>query len=99
MGGQFHDILPGTATPKSFEFAWNDDVIALNNLPECLQRCFDSVIDARHQHERKRDRRYNPLNIQREDIVEATVTLTQPGRAESCARQRTRRQGSARADI
>src|SRR5437588_1588074 len=22
MGGQFHDLLPGTATPKAFEFAW-----------------------------------------------------------------------------
>src|SRR5205085_6348612 len=24
MGGQFHDILPGTATPKSFEFPWTE---------------------------------------------------------------------------
>ncbi|HEU4934547.1 MAG TPA: hypothetical protein VFT48_20850, partial [Pyrinomonadaceae bacterium] len=22
MGGQFHDILPGTSTPKAFEFSW-----------------------------------------------------------------------------
>jgi alpha-mannosidase len=30
MGGHFHDIAAGTATPKSYEFAWNDDVIAMN---------------------------------------------------------------------
>src|SRR6267142_2637566 len=36
MGGQFHDILPGTATPKAFEFAWNDDVIALNQFAGVL---------------------------------------------------------------
>ena len=30
MGGQFHDIAAGTATPKAYEFAWNDDVIAMN---------------------------------------------------------------------
>src|SRR6185436_19846693 len=22
MGGQFHDILPGTATPRAFQFSW-----------------------------------------------------------------------------
>ena len=26
MGGQFHDITPGTSTPKAYEFSWNDEV-------------------------------------------------------------------------
>ena len=29
MGGQFHDIIPGTATPTAFEFAWNDHFVDL----------------------------------------------------------------------
>ena len=36
MGGQFHDILPGTATPKAFEYAWNDDVVAMNQFAGVL---------------------------------------------------------------
>ena len=36
MGGQFHDLLPGTATPKAFQFAWNDDVIAMNQFAGVL---------------------------------------------------------------
>ncbi|HWW74224.1 MAG TPA: hypothetical protein VNZ44_02450, partial [Pyrinomonadaceae bacterium] len=37
MGGQFHDLLPGTATPKAFEFTWNDDVIAMNQFASVLE--------------------------------------------------------------
>src|SRR5258706_484096 len=29
MCGQFHDLLPGTATPKAFEFAWKGDVASI----------------------------------------------------------------------
>src|ERR1700758_1037383 len=27
LGGQFHDIQAGTATPKAYQFSWNDDVL------------------------------------------------------------------------
>ena len=30
VGGQFHDILPGTSIPKAYEYAWNDQVLAMN---------------------------------------------------------------------
>src|SRR4030095_785764 len=43
MGGQFHDILPGTATPKAFEFSWNDDVIAMNQFAEVLTSATEAV--------------------------------------------------------
>src|SRR5439155_1900637 len=43
MGGQFHDLLPGTATPKAFEFAWNDDVIALNQFAGVLTSAASAV--------------------------------------------------------
>ena len=36
LGGQFHDIMAGTATPKSYEFSWNDDVIAMNQFAGVL---------------------------------------------------------------
>ena len=38
MGGQFHDLAAGTATPKSYEFAQNDDVIAMNQFAGVLAR-------------------------------------------------------------
>jgi alpha-mannosidase len=76
MGGQFHDILPGTATPKSFEFAWNDDVIAMNQFAGVLTSAANgvsSVLDT--QTRGTAIVVYNPLNIQREDIVEANVSF------------------------
>ncbi|HEY0376671.1 MAG TPA: glycoside hydrolase family 38 C-terminal domain-containing protein [Pyrinomonadaceae bacterium] len=78
-GGQFHDVLPGTATPKAFEFSWNDDVIAMNQFAGVLTSATEAIaagLDTRA--EGAAVVVYNPLNIQREDVVEATVTF--PGR-------------------
>jgi alpha-mannosidase len=78
MGGQFHDILPGTATPKAFEFAWNDDVIAMNQFAGVLTSATSSV--ATGLNTRTKGSAivvYNPLNIPREDIVEAAVSFPQ----------------------
>src|SRR5712692_5448130 len=36
MGGQFHDIAAGTATPKAYEYSWNDDVLAMNQFASVL---------------------------------------------------------------
>lgn len=76
MGGQFHDILPGTATPKAFEFSWNDDVVAANQFASVLTSATESIVGGM-------DTRgkgtpvvvYNPLNVEREDVVEAAVLL------------------------
>jgi alpha-mannosidase len=76
MGGQFHDLLPGTATPKAFEFAWNDDVIAMNQFAGVLNSAANgvaSVLDT--ETKGVAIVVYNPLNIQREDIVEAAVSF------------------------
>ena len=43
MGGQFHDILPGTATPKAFQFSWNDDVIAMNQFAGVLTSATEGI--------------------------------------------------------
>ncbi len=76
MGGQFHDILPGTATPKAFEFAWNDDVIAMNQFAGVLTSATSAVatgLDTRAKGTPIVV--YNPLNIPREDIVEASIAF------------------------
>ena len=80
MGGQFHDILPGTATPKAFEFAWNDDVIAMNQFSSVLTSATEAIASGLDTQAKGTPIVvYNPLNIQREDIVEATVSFPNGG--------------------
>src|SRR5438445_6830461 len=76
MGGQFHDLLPGTATPKAFEFAWNDDVIAMNQFAGVLTSATEAIASGLNtQAKGTAIIVYNPLNVQREDVVEATVAF------------------------
>ncbi|HEX6717650.1 MAG TPA: glycoside hydrolase family 38 C-terminal domain-containing protein [Pyrinomonadaceae bacterium] len=76
MGGQFHDILPGTATPKAFQFSWNDDVIAMNQFAGVLTSATEGIASVLNtQTNGTAIVVYNPLNIEREDVVEATVSL------------------------
>jgi alpha-mannosidase len=74
MGGQFHDIAAGTATPKAYEFAWNDDVIAMNQFADVLKNASEavaSVLDT--QTKGVPIVVFNPLNIAREEVVEASI--------------------------
>ena len=74
MGGQFHDILPGTATPKAFNFSWNDDVIAMNQFAGVLTSATEGIASALNtQTVGTPIVVYNPLNIEREDVVEVTI--------------------------
>jgi alpha-mannosidase len=74
MGGQFHDIAAGTATPKSYEFAWNDDIIALNQFAGVLNNASEAVAAALDtQAKGVPIVIFNPLNIMREDVVEASI--------------------------
>ena len=74
LAGQFHDTAAGTATPRAYQFAWNDDVIALNQFADVLTSATQSVASAL-------DTEgvgipvvvYNSLNISRQDVVEAAV--------------------------
>jgi alpha-mannosidase len=80
LPGQFHDLMAGTALPKAYEYAWNDQVIAMNESAGVLQNAAGGVA-------RALDTRsngiplvvYNPLSIDREDPVEATVHFPQGG--------------------
>src|ERR1700683_4507514 len=74
MGGHFHDIAAGTATPKAYEFAWNDDVIALNQFAAVLTNATEGVAAALNTETKGVPIVvFNPLNIAREDVVEARV--------------------------
>jgi alpha-mannosidase len=76
MGGQFHDTLPGTQTPKAFEFSWNDDVIAMNQFAEVLTSATEAIASGMNTETKGAAIVvYNPLNIAREDVVEATVSF------------------------
>ena len=73
MGGQFHDILPGTATPEAFQFSWNDDVIAMNQFSEVVTDATEGIAAGLNtQTKGVPIIVYNPLNVDREDVVEAT---------------------------
>jgi alpha-mannosidase len=74
MGGQFHDLGAGTATPRSYEFSQNDDVIALNQFADVLTSATQSVASALDTQVTGIPMVvYNPLNIAREDVVEAAM--------------------------
>ncbi len=74
MGGQFHDIAAGTATPKAYEFAWNDDVIAMNQFAGVLTDATEAVSSALNTEGKGVPVVvFNSLNIGREDVVEADI--------------------------
>jgi alpha-mannosidase len=76
MGGQFHDIAAGTASPKAYEFAWNDDVIAMNQFAGVLTNATSAVAAALDTQAKGIPLVvFNPLNIEREDLVEASVNF------------------------
>ena len=76
MAGQMHDLLPGTATPRAFEFAWNDAVVAMNQFAGIVTSGSSVVASALDtQTKGTAIVVYNPLNIQREDVVETNVTF------------------------
>ena len=74
MAGQFHDTGAGTATPRAYEFAQNDDIIASNQFADVLTSATQSIASSLDTEVKGTPVLvYNPLNIEREDIVTATV--------------------------
>jgi len=74
MSGQFHDVAAGTATPRAYEFAQNDDVIALNQFADVLTSATEAVASALDTQTKGIPVVvYNSLNIPREDEVEAAI--------------------------
>jgi alpha-mannosidase len=79
LAGHFHDTGAGTSTPRAYQFAWNDDVIAANQFAAVLTSASAAVasgLDTRTQGLPVVV--YNPLNIARQDLVEAAVAFPGP---------------------
>jgi alpha-mannosidase len=76
MGGQFHDIIPGTSIPKAYEYSWNDELLALNQFGGVMTSAVEAVASAMNtQAKGAAVVVYNPLAIAREDVVEAEVAF------------------------
>jgi alpha-mannosidase len=85
LAGHFHDTGAGTSTPRAYQYAWNDDVIAANQFAAVLTSASTAVsaaLDTRTQGVSVVV--YNPLSIARQDLVEAAVEL--PGGAPKAVR-------------
>jgi len=77
LGGQFHDIMAGTATPKAYTYSWNDDVIAMNQFAQVLQSSTSAVASQLDtQGKGAAIVVFNPLSIAREDVVEMNVDFS-----------------------
>lgn len=76
IGAQFHDILAGTCTPRSYEFSWNDEVLALKHFAAGASDAIGAVARAMNTQTTGIPLVvFNPLSAGREDVVEATVTV------------------------
>ncbi len=74
LGSQMHDILPGTCIPKAYEYAWNDEVIALNQFASTFKASAGGVIRAMNTMVTGTALVIcNPLAIARTDVVEAEI--------------------------
>lgn len=74
---QFHDDLTGTGIPEIYTFSWNDELIAHNELESVLTASVGAVARALDTEvEGVPLVVYNPLSIDREDVVRATVHYT-----------------------
>jgi len=75
LGSQFHDILPGTATPKAYTYAWNDEFIAANGFAAVLTNSMNKLSTLLNTETKGRAVVvYNPVMQNRQDVV--TIDMT-----------------------
>lgn len=78
---QFHDDLTGTSIPEAYLYSWNDEALAANRFAAVLDDAVGAVAQAL---DREMEGTplvvYNPLGIEREDLVEAIVPASESGR-------------------
>ncbi|MBU1471096.1 MAG: chitobiase/beta-hexosaminidase C-terminal domain-containing protein [candidate division Zixibacteria bacterium] len=75
---QFHDDLTGTSIPEAYEFSWSDEILAMNRFASVLENAVEATVSAL-------DTRaegvpvvlFNPLSIERTDVVEASVKFNE----------------------
>ena len=74
LGGHFHDTAAGTATPRAYTYAWNDDTLVSNQFAGILTSATEAVASTL-------DTRglgtpvviFNAINIDRDDLVTAAI--------------------------
>ncbi len=76
LGSQMHDIISGTAIAKGYDYAWNDELLAANQFAGIVQ---DAVGVVASQLDTRAEGTalvvFNPLSVERQDIVEAELPL------------------------
>jgi alpha-mannosidase len=78
LAGHFHDTGAGTATPRSYEFAWNDDVIVANQFAGIFASATEAIAAGLDTNVKGIPIVvFNPLNIAREDLINAEVSFPQ----------------------
>ncbi len=73
---QFHDDLTGTSIPEAYELSWNDEILCQNRFAQILENAVEAttpLLDTRTKGIPLA--LFNPLSIERQDIVEATVAF------------------------
>jgi alpha-mannosidase len=79
LSGHFHDSAAGTATPRAYQFNWNDDIIAANQFADVLTSASTAIASGLNSQTKGTPIVvFNPLNIEREDLVEAKLTGATP---------------------
>lgn len=75
LGSQMHDILPGTAIPQAYTYAWNDEFVAANGFAQVLKHSVKELASRMNtQVKGKPVVVYNPVARNREGVVQATLT-------------------------
>jgi len=76
LAGHFHDTGAGTATPRAYQYAWNDDIIVANQFAGILTDATEAVASGLDTEAAGTPIVvFNPLNIEREDVVSANVVF------------------------
>ena len=76
LAGHFHDLAAGTATPRAYQYSWNDDNIAANQFAGVLTSATEAIASGMDTEGKPTALVvYNPLDIAREDVVEASVAF------------------------
>jgi alpha-mannosidase len=76
LAGHFHDTGAGTATPRAYQYAWNDDIIVANQFAGILTDATEAVASGLNTETAGTPIViFNPLNIEREDVIAAKVVF------------------------
>jgi alpha-mannosidase len=74
LKNQRYDILNGGSSQKTYEYAWNDEVLSMNKFASVLESAAGAVIRAMDTRSiGKAIVVYNPVALAREDVVEVTL--------------------------